>query len=145
VKRSGVALRLLPLLDITLILLGMFMLMLALTQMRASGSHTATQKQTTFGYHFVNLYYGTAGDERARRYTMDTKGRPDKELPTADAFNTYLRTISPKVDRQKTVVVLFISADAFDNSFREPDRQQMEEEIELPVLVIYNYTPERTQ
>ncbi len=147
--RSGVAMRLLPLLDITLILLGMLMIVLAQTQMAASeGSATAeaTNSPTTtaFGYQFVYLYFGTGGTERGRCYTLDEHGLPDREIASGDDFRNYLRRKCPDHDPQRTVVLLLVSDAGFDSVWDEARRERMEDEFGVQLKEVYNYRPARS-
>jgi hypothetical protein len=146
-KRSGVALRMLPLLDITLILLGMLMVVLAQVQLAASAGGAGTEAPSaaspdSIGYRFIFLYYGTAGRERDRCYTVGEDGRPEREITSPAAFRAYVEQAYPDAVPDRTVILLLISDEGFDSTWDEQRKRRMEEEFGLQVKEIYSYRPE---
>jgi hypothetical protein len=139
-RTSSVIVRFLSLLDVVIILLGMFLLLLAQAQIRSKGSKTAGQAAGVGGaVDFTYLYAGTQGEERGRCYVLNPDGKIGRELrtDTADDFKGVLRGHGQSAAPNR-VVMLVVSDKGFDSMWGGDRLAALEKLWGVKVVPIYN-------
>jgi len=143
-RATGAIVRFLSLLDVALILLGMFLLMLAQAQIRSKPSKPSATVSGPGGVaiDFLYLYAGTHGEERGRCFVLEADGKVGRELRTdvADEFKSVLRGRG-MADSPNRVVMLVVSDRGFDSMWGPERLAAMEKLWGVKVVPIYNVDP----
>lgn len=131
-KAAGVAVRFLSLMDVTLILLGVFMLILMHTDLR----RRAVQSENPMGLAeiadvgFIYLYAGCHGEQRRRTYLLKPNGEIGREVRTDVADD--IKEIALTREQRNEVVPLLI--DGWDADWTDEKLAELERIWELPVI-----------
>lgn len=131
-KAAGVAVRFLSLMDVTLILLGVFMLILMHTDLR----RRAVQSEKPMGLAdiadvgFIYLYAGWQGEQRGRTYLLKPNGEIGREVRTDTPDD--IKEIASAREQRNQVVLLLI--DDWDADWTDEKLAEMERIWELPVI-----------
>jgi hypothetical protein len=135
-RATGVIVRFLSLLDVTLCLLAVLMVILVTAQYRVGRRPVSLEGTPT---QFLLLYGGTYGDLEGRIFLLekDARGswrRSEKELKSKGEVDHLAQNIS--TNPQEVRVMILLSDRGFDRAWPEERRGKLEKEWERPVYFV---------
>lgn len=135
-RATGVIARFLTLLDVALILLGIFLLAIAQAQLRVP----ERKLSGAIASRFVYLYAGTQGDENGKCYQLSPEGRVMGEVRTdvPDDVQQLLKQANPGQESGNRVVLLVISPLGFDTRWPPSRLAEMEKVWGVKVVPLYD-------
>jgi hypothetical protein len=140
-RATGVIVRFLSLLDVTLCLLAVLMVLLVTAQYRVGHRpvHVTTLGLEGIPTQFLLLYGGTYGDLEGRIFPLEKEPRGswrrgDKELKSKGEVDHLAQNIS--TNPQEVRVMILLSDRGFDRAWPEERRGKLEKEWERPVYFV---------
>jgi hypothetical protein len=139
VRSSSVICRFLSLLDVTLILLGMMMIVIAQAQMRAE-SAGATSGGLPVA-ETLYLYAGTFGAERGRVYPLGPDRRPRLDRPVRLDTAEDVRPLWRDPTGPRLILLLVDTTRAFDSMWDDARMTAMEKAWGARIVRVYDWHP----
>lgn len=140
-KFSGVIVRFISLLDITLILLGVFMLALMQTTLTKTPIKGGGEEATTVvdQVNIIYLYAGWKGEQEGKCYLLDEKMKVDRTISTA-AKDDIQAVVKARRGESKSndLVMLLFDADGWFDSWPDKKLGELENNWGVKVVPIYN-------
>ncbi len=142
-RATGVIVRFLSLLDVAIILLGIFLLAIAQAQIRAPKKKVSAAGEAVrqaVANRFIYLYAGTQGEENGKAYLLGPDGRRLREVRTnvPDDLQQILKETTTRNDSGNRVVLLLVSPLGFDTMWPPSRLAQMEKTWGVTVVPLYN-------
>lgn len=147
VRATGVISRFLSLLDVVLILLGVFLVTLMQTQLRASGKQaqrgsdgSAVSAAALAGIDFVYLYAGWKGGQNGRCYLLDADKSIGREIRTDDGsdIQELLTSRKNQNDKVNQVVLLLFAEDGWYAAWDAKRLDSLEQVWKIKIVPVYN-------
>lgn len=137
-RTTGVICRFLSLLDVTLILLGMMMIVMAQAQLSADHASKPTPEGTLPAVETLYVFAGTYGAESGKCFALGSDARPDPLRPLRTDTPDDLRTLFGTVGGPK-IVVLLVSGKGFDAMWDARRLAAIEAVWRVKVVPVYDF------
>jgi hypothetical protein len=138
----GVLVRFMPLLDVTIILLGVLMMPLMYTQLKAKKTSTDAVKSIEAKYAIDHLYFyaGWKGDQNGKVLQINLDGTLGNEVATdrPDELRAILDQRKSSTKRDHPVVMLLFADDGWYAAWDDERLKRIEKAWGVRIAPVYN-------